>query len=65
METTAPQLIKLSELADILNVSERHIYRWIKNNKIPYFQSPWKNAAYMFDLEAVKTALPKKYSNLS
>lgn len=60
--TTAPKLLKLSELAKELNCSERNIYRWIKNNKIPYFQSPWKNQAYMFDLKAVKANLSKRYS---
>lgn len=59
------QLLKTSELADALKCSERQIYRWVKTNKIPYFRSAWKNEAYMFDLDAVRASLPKKYSNLS
>lgn len=58
MQTT--ELMKLSDLADTLGYSERHIYRLCDSGRIPYFRSPWKNAAYMFDLNAVKEALRKK-----
>ena len=54
-----PTLIKKKELAKRLSVSTRTIDEWVRTRKIPHLQiSP---RFYLYDFEAVLTALRKHY----
>ena len=55
----APALIKKKELAKRLSVSPRTIDEWVRKRKIPCLQiSP---RFYLYDFDAVLTALRKQY----
>lgn len=40
LTTAPPKLLKVSQAAQLLNVSERTVRRWIEKDKIPYLELP-------------------------
>jgi excisionase family DNA binding protein len=61
MPTTAsrPQLITVAQAADLLNVSDRTIRRWIENEKIPFLELP--GGAYRIPQGALLASLRGNY----